>query len=304
MKAWDYQVAGLSVRSVVQVADWHSVPMRRWETTDVVVRRSLQALWSESEGNALRVKDGKLLFRIADIAQFRVAADAIDFHALKGGGKHALALYLQGSAWGALGYLRGWIPLHASVVEHRGGAVALCAPSGQGKSTLCAWLTAQGMTMLGDDLCRVDAVPPRPLLVWPASATIKLWRDALGALGVDHEGLERDLFRDAKFRLTLNGSNRRGQAPLPLRAIYIIGWGEGDIVRLKGRAAVDALAESATYRAEFVQALGLGADYYRRMIDIASNAMVFSWRRPRNLTQLAETGHRLLDHMGGLNTCI
>ncbi|MEP7356665.1 MAG: hypothetical protein ABI847_05455, partial [Anaerolineales bacterium] len=94
-----------------------------------------------------------------------------------------LELFLFGSAWGLLCYQRGLLPLHASVVELDGGAVAFCGPSGAGKSTLVAGLVRRGRRLLGDDLCRCDVAGDGAPRVWPSLPRLKLWRATLAALG-------------------------------------------------------------------------------------------------------------------------
>src|SRR5260370_6216185 len=51
--------------------------------------------------------------------------------------------------------LRGEEPLHATVLDLDGTALALLGPSGAGKSTLAAYLIGQGAQLITDDMLRL-----------------------------------------------------------------------------------------------------------------------------------------------------
>jgi len=57
----------------------------------------------------------------------------------------------------------GRVPVHAAAVTSNGQAVVICAPTGGGKSTLCASLVARGWRTLGDDKLLLD-LGDRPIL--------------------------------------------------------------------------------------------------------------------------------------------
>jgi hypothetical protein len=196
----------------------------------------------------------------------------------------ALELFLFGSAWGLLCYQRGLLPLHASVVERNGGAVAFCGPSGAGKSTLVAALLRRGWRLIGDDLCRCDPQVAGGALVWPSLPRLKLWQAALDALGESRAGLKQDLAGEDKFHWP--APNHAGCVPAPLRAIYVLEWGALGAERLRGSQALRQLVAAATYRADFVEAMGGLAAHWRACADIARRVPIFRLSRPRDWASL------------------
>src|SRR5205807_10636068 len=85
----------------------------------------------------------------------------------------------------------GYEGLHAAAVELAGGVVAIAAPTGAGKSTLCAELVARGARLFTDDLLflardgrGVVAHPGPPLMSVPQGSARRAgpWRP-LAALG-------------------------------------------------------------------------------------------------------------------------
>jgi hypothetical protein len=81
----------------------------------------------------------------------------------------ALPLLEWGLNWSVANYAHQFLMFHAAVVEQGGQALILPAPSGGGKSTLCAGLISRGWRLLSDELtlirpCDGRLVPaPRPV---------------------------------------------------------------------------------------------------------------------------------------------
>lgn len=106
-------------------------------------------------------------------------------------------LFLLGSAWGALAYQRGLLPLHASAVIRDGNVFAFSGWSGAGKSTLTAALSQSGHDFFSDDVLIID---PKSLdqnaVCYAGQKDLKLWRNALNMIGITGKSLVRD---DASF---------------------------------------------------------------------------------------------------------
>lgn len=70
--------------------------------------------------------------------------------------------------------VRDFTVLHAAVLERGGRAMAVCGPSGAGKTTLTLDLLAQGLGFLSDDFCplglRTGLVHPFPRSLWVREA--------------------------------------------------------------------------------------------------------------------------------------
>jgi hypothetical protein len=60
--------------------------------------------------------------------------------------------------------LKGEEPLHATVVQKDGRAIAFLGDSGSGKSTLAAFLLSQGAALVTDDILRVGFVGDKPIV--------------------------------------------------------------------------------------------------------------------------------------------
>lgn len=203
-------------------------------------------------------------------------------------------LFLLGSAWGALCYQRDMLVLHASAVRVENEAVAFCAHQGMGKSTMAAWLTARGYALVSDDLTRFDIPAQGQPTIYPSAPRLKLWRDALSALEWSSAELERDHFRADKFHLPLAEDGR--QQPLPLRAIYLLEWGECNIIRLSGGTAVRRFVSAATYRGALLEPMGKMGAYWQQCLEMVRRVPVWELQRPRDLAAMEQTVRRLQAH--------
>lgn len=155
----------------------------------------------------------------------------------------AVRMFLVGTALGLLCHQRGLIPLHASVVDIGGQAVALAGQSGEGKSTLAAAFRRRGYAVLSDDVAPL-AIEAGRCLVQPGLRHIKLWQDALDGLNLGDQPMGRCRPGLEKFSLPLRQSVQ--MEPLPLIAVIHLQHDEADLAgpafkRLRGVRAVRAL---------------------------------------------------------------
>jgi hypothetical protein len=124
-----------------------------------------------------------------------------------------VSTYLLGSVFGALCHQNGFLPLHASAVEHEGVVIAFLGQSGAGKSTLAACLQRRGHRIVADDICLLEPAisSTGPLGVIPVAGWLKLWNESLEHLGETPEEQHRVFSTDDKFRLYLPAAEPSAQ---------------------------------------------------------------------------------------------
>lgn len=204
-----------------------------------------------------------------------------------GASERDLRGYLLGSAFGAAWHQKGRLPLHANVVALGEDAIAFVGDSGAGKSTLAAQFHRMGRRVLNDDVSLVTFDARGAPLAWPGLRRIKLWDDALRALGFEPASLERVFEGEEKYSLPLP-EGRDGE-PLRLRRIYVLGRaddGEVRLDRLRGRAALEAVLTNI-YRWEFAGPLGCAAGQFAQAVRLAAACEVFTLSRPWRPASLA-----------------
>lgn len=69
-------------------------------------------------------------------------------------------------------------------------------------------------------------------------------------------------------------------APISLWAIYLLDWGDPEIIRLSGLGSPRRLVESATYRADLLEPMGQVAAHWQRCAALAERVAIFKFTRP------------------------
>jgi hypothetical protein len=210
-----------------------------------------------------------------------------------------LCAYLLGTVFGVLCHQRGILPLHASAIDVADGCVALVGESGAGKSTLVAALAARGHQVISDDVCFLQRGSNGYVGAWPGLNRIRLWEDAMEALGCDGPGVERELRGYNKFLIPIQ-SPPNPERPRRLQRIYqLCAAPEGDptnVNRLQGAAAVEALMQNV-YRLGLAEYMGYKPAAFVVCAAAARDVPVFRFSRPLGFDTLHEGVEFLEDHM-------
>lgn len=171
------------------------------------IRLGPREAWVSWGGAAvLRVKDGR----------------EITIDPVPGVDERLLRLFILGVGLGVLLQQRSQLVLHASAVVIDGRVVAFVGDKGMGKSTTAAALLAQGHSVMSDDLVVIrTGVDP---LVVPGFPQLKLWSDAVKALGANPQTLPK-IWEDVD-KHAQEIRERFSETPLPLGAIYVLAGGD------------------------------------------------------------------------------
>lgn len=239
-------------------------PYLRSDCADVVIAegsvpRSLED--KSDKGTAFEVNERQFLLHVPRGASFLVEDGKRITYARNGTSDRDTALFLLGSAWGALCYQRGLLPLHASAVIHDGKVHAFTGQSGAGKSTLAAALSARGLNFFTDDVLIID-----PAEISSGSATcyagqkdMKLWADALKLTGSEKLEAVRDEPDFKKFFALPATTEASGKGELASLTILKNENVRRDrepveIERVSGAIAIKRLRDSV-YRMRFANAI-------------------------------------------------
>ena len=281
-----YTAYGLGIQSALLLPELHASAEALSDITITSGDLSEFSVEGDEESSFHQIPDGHSLYW-NNAGRFAVRGGReIIVDALPGVEADLLRLPLLGTVLAMALHQRGLLILHGSAVIIDGGAVVFAGSSGQGKSTMTAALQTRGHQLVTDDIVAVQLGADQPPRVWPSFPRIKLWPDAISALGLDPEDHpkinswveKRSCRSDSDFPLN----------SVPLRAIYFLERGEEiGIEPLRGQAGLIELLRN-TYLSAFGRSM-LGDTEMRQMqqcVRVARQSPLQILRRPGDLSLL------------------
>jgi hypothetical protein len=245
--------------------------------------------------------DGKaLLFTIPEVGRYLIREGSeILVDAERSAQKNDICAYLLGSAFGTLCHQRGIVPLHSAAIDIKGGSVAFIGPSGAGKSTLAATLSSRGHQVIADDVSFLRLESNGTVMLWPGIRRIRLWEDAVHALGFKGSGVEREFRGYNKYLVPVRPPDDPF-APRRLRRIYQLGvvpaGTTANLTQVQGAAAVEILMQNI-YCAPYAEVMGRKPAAFAFCAAIARQVPVFRFSRPLGFDVLCKGLDVLEDHL-------
>jgi hypothetical protein len=280
----------------------------------MTAQQAMDLLASES---ALRegVVPDSLPDPIRRVATFELASDAfllrlpsgLRFHYRKGQGvvmqrpagvdDLEVAVFLNGSVYGAIAWLNGLVPLHASGVVHDGRVYAFTGNSGAGKSTLVMALAAQGMPLMADDVLVLDLSDPTAVMCLPGHKKVKLWPDAVDLTEAAVTGPVRPEIEK------VYAAPKAGYYPDPLPLAEVLFLDDTQrtataITMLTG-AERFTQAEAAFYRPHFCTLMEDKAGIFKVLARLASQVRFGTFNRPHDKAQFGMGVAAMAAHIRG-----
>jgi hypothetical protein len=289
MSVFRYRAFGLRIASAIECPEFLSDSDTAAPEVRVIegaVPESLEA--PLARGVVYEAADDQLLLKLRGTARYLIQnGQEIVIQAEPGADPGAIRLFLYGSAFGALLYQRGLLPLHGSAVATPAGAVLFAGASGHGKSTLAGAMHRRGYQVLSDDVCAITCASGVPVLL-PAYPRLMLWADAVAKLGLAGAGLTPARTKLEKYQLPV-GQGFSGEG-LPLRAVYLLNPTNAprcSLEPVKGFNKIQELTDN-TYRRQFMQGMRRSHVHFRHIGAVAQHARVARVERPDAAFQLEE----------------
>jgi hypothetical protein len=223
-----------------------------------------------AKGACFEAKPNEFLLKVLNIANFFVSnGNSILIEPAEGADSDSIRLFLLGSAFGALFHQLNLLPLHASVINLYGQAIAISGISGAGKSTLAAAFASKGYEIISDDIALIHFNNNVPH-VTQGPRHVKLWNDSLKSLGLLSQKKGRIRKNIEKFFVPITGNSIK---ELPLRKIYILNIRNTPKIEtsaIKGMEKFTVL-RNHTYRINFVKGLGVENAHFELISKLAGS---------------------------------
>lgn len=245
-------------------------------------------------GVAFSASPSQFLLKIPNGVRFLVSGgDRITYDRGTASDKE-VALFLLGSAWGALCYQRELLPLHASAVIHREAVHAFTGPSGAGKSTLSAALADRGRSFFTDDVLIIDpAQIGGSNNCYSGQKDLKLWKDALKLTNAEKVSAVRDAENFEKFFAVPANASPKSVGELASLSILEnntanIATHPFAIEKISGAKSIKQLRNSV-YRPRFANAIWGKQKLYQMLGKLIENVEVQSFNRTMDKSRFDES---------------
>jgi hypothetical protein len=283
-----YHAYGLRIASAIELPELVVDPPGDGTAAEVVIRSEPITLakpagaagsehsWMTSE---------HVLISFAESGRFLISGgNQIIVERAAGAEESAVRLGLLGPGLGALLHQRGVLVLHASAVEINGGAVAVLADKGDGKSTLAAAFVARGHRLVSDDIVPVQFVGQRSVITHPGFPQLKLYPEAAEQLGDSASDLPRLVAGTEKRARRLQTAF--SLEPLPLRALYVLENAEAENIALVPAKQAFMLLVRHTFVLPILRATSTQAVHMGQLSELLGRVSMCSLQRRRSLALL------------------
>lgn len=295
---FQYAICGLSVDSEIALPAVQEI-QERCSPPDVVVRRGDVPLALDGAGYigpTWQIADSRFLFHVPGIARYLIAAGREILMEVEPRATEADALpFLLGTGFGAVLHQRGCLVLHAATVSLDGRGVALCGPTGVGKSTLAAALCRAGCGFVSDDVTAVRFDSNGAPRVSPDGRQHRLWADAVEHLSLaERQGAP---VRGTIRKFHVDPSCVTPAADRPLAAVVALS--QPSPPHPKGIVPL-SLADAApqlradVYRPVLAARMGRDAQLFGQVAALLNHVRVFRLDRSSGFDDLDETVQAVL----------
>ena len=284
MTSHNYTAHGLVITSEIEISEY-SVSKGAFEQPDVSITHGHVATEGLSNPNWQRqltqVNPNAVWMDVPGVARFLITDGAkITVDAYPEADNADLCAFLVGSCIGAILHQKGFLVLHASAVVYRDKLIVICGESGAGKSTTASIFAQQGAHVFTDDILVIDQNGQ----AWPGSGSLRLWKNALKALGKDSEGHKQIRRELPKFSVPAenpwpSSDARPVDAIAILEANSFVEFQECLSEPITGMQKFKELREQS-FRRDAVSAMGHGRKHLQQSAQFLATLPMFRVKRP------------------------
>ncbi|HEY9660365.1 MAG TPA: hypothetical protein V6C65_18075, partial [Allocoleopsis sp.] len=300
-KVYSYSAYGLTFHSALPLPELQNSEAQSVDVTIKMGHLDYTALNDSNTDFCCSVSREEAYFSWEAVGTFAVRSGReIIVDPLPGIEDRIIRLPLLGAVMAVLLHQRGYLVLHASAISLGNRAVAFVGDKGQGKSTMAAMLHRQGHQLLADDIVAITFDQKGQPVVHPGFPQVKLWSDAIVALGDKPDALPQIHPLVDKYSHQITGGFSKTIEPL--RRIYVLQTGPAPRIKVLNLTEAIPHLIANSYMARFGQQLLQGqeaANHLHQCMDLVRHLPICQLERPRSLDLLADVAQLVetdLDH--------
>lgn len=236
------------------------------------------------------IGDSTVLFRASGIVRFQIIdGKEVLFELEERGSDEQAVSFLLSKVIGIVLHQRQFMALHASAVMMEGQALAICGPSGVGKSTLAAALCQAGGRFVSDDISVIHRECASGYSVRPDGRQHRLWADSIEQLSL--AGRKTQVVRAGWDKFHVDPAGDALPVMAPLKAVLVLCPASrslpATISRLSPADAV-ALLDRNIFRKQLAARMGRSAQLFAQIAGLIADVPVLRFDRLADFARIQD----------------
>ncbi|MGU8153200.1 hypothetical protein ACV3S9_07615 [Clostridium perfringens] len=284
MEKWFYKVYGLIVESDIEIPELLSIDNNENKidikiTKDTIPKEVIEKIPSYSW---FKYDVNSMVFTVKNIGSFYIYdGKNIVVQPSENADNQGIKTFILGTSFGMILLQRNKVAIHGGAILIGENAIILTGQSGAGKSTLTNAFRQYKYPFMADDVCSTIKFQDE-IFIEPAYPQQKICRDAMEKMGYRIDDFK--LIDEDREKYVIPTHESFVKEKRKLKAIFEIEPYDGEEVKIEevsGGEKMKTILRNI-YRIEIIVHHGIPPAYFKKVINIAKNTLVFRIKRPKN----------------------
>ncbi|XZH55262.1 hypothetical protein ACSW8N_02415 [Clostridium perfringens] len=284
MKKWFYKVYGLIVESDIEIPELLSIDNNE-NKIDIKIKKDIipkDVIEKIPSYSWFKYDVNSMVFTVKNIGSFYIYdGKNIVVQPSENADNQGIKTFILGTSFGMILLQRNKVAIHGGAILIGENAIILTGQSGAGKSTLTNAFRQYKYPFMADDVCSTIKFQDE-IFIEPAYPQQKICRDAMEKMGYRIDDFK--LIDEDREKYVIPTHESFVKEKRKLKAIFEIEPYDGEEVKIEevsGGEKMKTILRNI-YRIEIIVHHGIPPAYFKKVINIAKNTLVFRIKRPKN----------------------
>ncbi|WP_283676444.1 hypothetical protein [Clostridium perfringens] len=284
MKKWFYKVYGLIVESNIEIPELLSIDKNE-NKVDIKIKKDIipkDVIEKIPSYSWFKYDVDSMVFTVKNIGSFYIYdGKNIIVQPSENADNQGIKTFILGTSFGMILLQRNKVAIHGGAILIGENAIILTGQSGAGKSTLTNAFRQYKYPFMADDVSSTIELQD-VIFIEPAYPQQKICRDAMEKMGYRIDDFK--LIDEDREKYVIPTHESFVKEKRKLQAIFEIEPYDGEAVKIEeisGGEKMKTILRNI-YRIEIIAPHGIPPAYFKKVINIAKNTLVFRIKRPKN----------------------
>ncbi|MGM8274002.1 hypothetical protein ACSXDL_14050 [Clostridium perfringens] len=284
MKKWFYKVYGLIVESDIEIPELLSIDKNE-NKVDIKIKKDIipkDVIEKIPSYSWFKYDVDSMVFTVKNIGSFYIYdGKNIIVQPSENADNQGIKTFILGTSFGMILLQRNKVAIHGGAILIGENAIILTGQSGAGKSTLTNAFRQYKYPFMADDVSSTIELQD-VIFIEPAYPQQKICRDAMEKMGYRIDDFK--LIDEDREKYVIPTHESFVKEKRKLQAIFEIEPYNGEEVKIEeisGGEKMKTILRNI-YRIEIIAPHGIPPAYFKKVINIAKNTLVFRIKRPKN----------------------